>query len=122
MPVESGKAGAPNGVERDKRRQGCRVRPKAAGTAKARPRRRRPPPDFNIVGARSRPGVSDMLEPAMGEGADGVESSVAAARDPPFQINPDLDLDEISATYSRDGRVRIFGLLSEGALALYECL
>jgi SM-20-related protein len=63
-----------------------------------------------------------MLEPAMGEGADGVEFSVAAAPDSPFQINPGLDLEEISATYSRDGRVRIFGLLSEGALALYECL
>jgi SM-20-related protein len=63
-----------------------------------------------------------MLQPAMGAGVDAAESSAAAAPDPPFQINPDLDLDELSAAYAKDGRVRIFGLLSEGAIPLYECL
>ena len=40
----------------------------------------------------------------------------------PFRINPDLDLDAIRRTYEEEGRVRIYGLLSEGAVELYEHL
>lgn len=38
---------------------------------------------------------------------------------PPFAINPDLDLDEAAAIYARDGRVRIWSLLSAGSEELH---
>ena len=38
----------------------------------------------------------------------------------PFAINPDLDLDEAAAIYARDGRVRLWSLLSEGAEDLFR--
>ena len=40
----------------------------------------------------------------------------------PFQINPDLDLGEIRRAYEEEGRVRIYGLLADGALQLHEHL
>ncbi len=40
----------------------------------------------------------------------------------PFAINPELDRAAIREAYERDGRVRIFNLLSEGAVELYEHL
>lgn len=63
-----------------------------------------------------------MLHSSSGHAPDAVGFSTTLAPESPFQINPDLDLDEISATYSRDGRVRISGLLAEGAVALHEYL
>ena len=45
------------------------------------------------------------------------------ARQPsPFQINPDLDLAAIRRAYEEEGRARIYGLLSEGSVELYEHL
>ena len=38
----------------------------------------------------------------------------------PFRINPELDLDAIARAYAADGRVRIYSLLTEGAVELYE--
>jgi Rps23 Pro-64 3,4-dihydroxylase Tpa1-like proline 4-hydroxylase len=40
----------------------------------------------------------------------------------PFQINPDLDLDALARDYAADGRVRIYGLLAEGAVPLHDYL
>jgi hypothetical protein len=39
----------------------------------------------------------------------------APAAASPFQINADLDVPALAEAYARDGRVRIYGLLSEGA-------
>ncbi len=38
----------------------------------------------------------------------------------PFRINPDLDVEALARTYREEGRVRIFGLLAEGAVELCE--
>ena len=48
--------------------------------------------------------------------------AAASKRPSPFRINPDLDLAAIRAAYERDGRVRIYGFLSEGPVELYEHL
>lgn len=40
----------------------------------------------------------------------------------PFQINPDLDVPALAEAYARDGRVRVYGLLSEGAEHLHDYL
>jgi len=40
----------------------------------------------------------------------------------PFRINPALDVPALAAAYAAAGRVRVFGLLSEGADYLYEFL
>jgi len=45
-----------------------------------------------------------------------------AAPSAPFVINPDLDLAPIRETYDREGRVRIYNFLSEGAPELYDHL
>jgi Rps23 Pro-64 3,4-dihydroxylase Tpa1-like proline 4-hydroxylase len=37
-----------------------------------------------------------------------------------FVINPDLDTTALRNEYRRDGRVRIYGLLSQGAMELYD--
>jgi hypothetical protein len=39
-----------------------------------------------------------------------------------FQINPDLDVEALAAEYAREGRVRIYGLLAEGAEYLHDYL
>lgn len=44
------------------------------------------------------------------------------AKTSPFRINPDLDLADIRRVYEEEGRVRIYGLLEEGAVELYEHL
>ena len=51
----------------------------------------------------------------------------AAARQIPappvrFRINPDLDVEALAADFARDGRVRIYGLLEEGAEYLHDYL
>ena len=46
----------------------------------------------------------------------------APAAASPFQINPDLDVPALAEAYARDGRVRIYGLLSEGATYLHDYL
>jgi hypothetical protein len=46
----------------------------------------------------------------------------APAAASPFQINPDLDVPALAEAYARDGRVRIYGLLSEGAAYLHDYL
>jgi len=38
----------------------------------------------------------------------------------PFRINPDLDVEALARTYREEGRVRIFGLLAQGAVELWE--
>jgi len=43
-------------------------------------------------------------------------------RSDPFRINPDLDVDDLARTYAADGRVRIYGLLAEGAVELHDHL
>jgi Rps23 Pro-64 3,4-dihydroxylase Tpa1-like proline 4-hydroxylase len=40
----------------------------------------------------------------------------------PFRINPDLDLRALAEAYARDGRVRVWSLLSEGAEYLHDHL
>src|SRR4028118_454848 len=40
----------------------------------------------------------------------------------PFRINPDLDVPALAEAYARDGRVRVYGLLSEGAAYLSDFL
>jgi Rps23 Pro-64 3,4-dihydroxylase Tpa1-like proline 4-hydroxylase len=45
-----------------------------------------------------------------------------AAPHSPFAINPELDVDAIRREFERAGRVRIYNLLSEGAVELYEHL
>lgn len=37
-----------------------------------------------------------------------------------FEINPDLDLEALAETYAAQGQVRIYGLLADGAVQLYE--
>ena len=39
---------------------------------------------------------------------------------PLFRVNPDLDLDSLARTYREQGRVRIYGLLDEGAIELHQ--
>lgn len=39
-----------------------------------------------------------------------------------FAINPDLDVPALAEAYRRDGRLRIFSVLSQGAVELYEHL
>jgi hypothetical protein len=43
-------------------------------------------------------------------------------RSDPFRINPDLNVDELARAYAVEGRVRICGLLAEGALELHDHL
>jgi len=50
-----------------------------------------------------------------------IQLAQAAPRSP-FAINPDLDLAAIRAAYDRDGKVRIYNLLSQGAVELYDHL
>jgi hypothetical protein len=38
----------------------------------------------------------------------------------PFRLNPELDVESLARTYREEGRVRIFGLLAEGAVELWE--
>ena len=38
----------------------------------------------------------------------------------PFQINPDLDLGALAQAYEAEGRVRIYGLLADGAVQLHQ--
>ena len=40
----------------------------------------------------------------------------------PFRLNPDLDLEALASAYSAEGRVRIYGLLADGAVQLHEHL
>jgi Rps23 Pro-64 3,4-dihydroxylase Tpa1-like proline 4-hydroxylase len=47
---------------------------------------------------------------------------VAAAPETRFRINPDLDVPALAQAYARDGRVRVYGLLSEGAAYLHDYL
>jgi len=46
----------------------------------------------------------------------------AAAPETRFRINPDLDVAALAHAYARDGRVRVYGLLSEGAEYLHDYL
>jgi Rps23 Pro-64 3,4-dihydroxylase Tpa1-like proline 4-hydroxylase len=46
----------------------------------------------------------------------------AAAPQTRFRINPDLDVPALAHAYKRDGRVRVWGLLSEGAEYLHDYL
>ncbi|HEV2818226.1 MAG TPA: 2OG-Fe(II) oxygenase family protein [Allosphingosinicella sp.] len=46
----------------------------------------------------------------------------AESRPDPFRINPDLDVDELARAYAAEGRVRIYGLLAEGAVELHDHL
>ena len=46
----------------------------------------------------------------------------AAEEQSPFQINPDLDLEALASAYAAEGRVRIYGLLAEGAIELHHYL
>jgi Rps23 Pro-64 3,4-dihydroxylase Tpa1-like proline 4-hydroxylase len=39
-----------------------------------------------------------------------------------FRINPDLDLAALASDFARDGRVRVYGLLAEGAEYLHDYL
>ena len=55
--------------------------------------------------------------------------SAAAPIDPPageasplFRINPDLDLPALAQAYGEHGRVRIYGLLADGAVQLHDYL
>jgi Rps23 Pro-64 3,4-dihydroxylase Tpa1-like proline 4-hydroxylase len=48
---------------------------------------------------------------------------VAAPAEPTrFRINPELDVAALAEAYARDGRVRVYGLLSEGAEYLHDYL
>ncbi|HYJ30396.1 MAG TPA: 2OG-Fe(II) oxygenase family protein [Allosphingosinicella sp.] len=38
----------------------------------------------------------------------------------PYRINPDLDRPALRRAYEEDGRVRVYGLLEDGAMQLYE--
>jgi hypothetical protein len=40
----------------------------------------------------------------------------------PYRINPDLDRAALRAEYESEGRVRVYGLLEDGAIQLYEHL
>ncbi|HEX8364589.1 MAG TPA: 2OG-Fe(II) oxygenase family protein [Allosphingosinicella sp.] len=44
----------------------------------------------------------------------------ANAATTPYRINPDLDRAALRRAYEEDGRVRIYGLLEDGAMQLYE--
>lgn len=44
----------------------------------------------------------------------------AQAGELPYRINPDLDLDALARAYAEEGRVRIYGLLADGAIQLLE--
>jgi Rps23 Pro-64 3,4-dihydroxylase Tpa1-like proline 4-hydroxylase len=50
------------------------------------------------------------------------ESPAGEAPAPRLRINPDLDLEALAQTYAAEKRVRIYGLLSEGAVELHEQL
>ncbi len=52
------------------------------------------------------------------------QDAPAAARPAPepFRINPDLDLDALARTYQEEGKVRIYSLLADGPVQLYEYL
>ena len=43
----------------------------------------------------------------------------AEAAPSPFRINPDLDVEALARAYREDGRVRVYGLLAEGAVELH---
>src|SRR3954471_5699211 len=60
----------------------------------------------------------DLHVPATAEAPTAAKQS----RPSPFRIEPDLDLDSLAAAYAADGRVRIYGLLAEGALELHDYL
>ena len=48
--------------------------------------------------------------------------STAATATPLFRINPDLDLPALARAYAEQGRVRIYGLLADGAVQLHDYL
>jgi len=46
----------------------------------------------------------------------------AQSRPDPYRINPDLDVEGLARAYAAEGRVRIYGLLAAGAVALHDDL
>lgn len=55
--------------------------------------------------------------------SEGAPVDPSAGLVPPlFRINPDLDLPALARTYAEQGRVRIYGLLAEGAVQLHDYL
>src|ERR1044072_14708 len=46
----------------------------------------------------------------------------AQFRPDPFRINPQLAVEELARVYAAEGRVRIYGLLAEGAVELHDHL
>lgn len=48
--------------------------------------------------------------------------TAAEAMCSPFKVNPDLPIEELARTYAEEKRVRIYGLLAEGAIELHEQL